>query len=209
MQHLQNNTTLNLRDHRGEYLANSASVATCPDIFLCNMVKEIWRPISGYEYKYSVSNLGKVKNVLKNKLLKESVRGKYLRVCLISNENVYNHKSIHRLVAEEFISNPNNKKQVNHIDFNGFNNCASNLEWCSAKENTNHSRINNRYPKTILTHNQKENLKKINSKKVIDVDTGIVYNSASEASRVIGIKKSTLIHYLIGSRKNKTKLKYL
>jgi len=173
-----------------------------------NNQKEVWLPVKGYEGFYEVSNFGNVLNVAKNRLLTKSVRGSYYRVTLFKSNNK-NLKSIHRLVAESFIDNPMTKKEVNHIDFNGFNNCASNLEWVTPKENIKHSRINNRYPKMKISKSHMEKLKKSNSKKVLNKDNGDIYNSVTEAANKLGYKKSTLIHYLIGSRVNKTNLQYL
>ena len=57
--------------------------------------------------------------------------------------------NVHRLVAELFVLNLNNKRVVNHIDFNRKNNNSTNLEWCSLIENTNHSVIEGRYSKKL------------------------------------------------------------
>ena len=62
----------------------------------------------------------------------------YLMVCLRQNGKQY-LKSVHRLIAQTFIPNPENKPQVNHIDSDKTNNTVSNLEWCTAKENQTHA----------------------------------------------------------------------
>lgn len=64
----------------------------------------------------------------------------YKTVCLHSDKAGYKiSKPVHRLVDEQFIDNPENKKEVNHIDGNKINNNASNLEWCTRQENSDHA----------------------------------------------------------------------
>lgn len=58
---------------------------------------------------------------------------------MLSKDGKVKNESIHRLVAQAFIPNPDSKPQVNHIDCNTLNNNVSNLEWCTAKENTVHA----------------------------------------------------------------------
>lgn len=72
----------------------------------------------------------------------------YLIVNLNKNNKCYK-KKIHRLVAEVFISNPENKPQVNHIDENKQNNCYLNLEWVTNKENSNHGTKTERTTKAL------------------------------------------------------------
>lgn len=62
----------------------------------------------------------------------------YSTVCISKDKKVYS-KKIHRLIAEMFIPNPENKPEVNHIDGNKANNNISNLEWCTKSENTKHA----------------------------------------------------------------------
>lgn len=94
---------------------------------------EIWKEIENLNGKYLISNYGNVKSLYINKILKAGYNNGYLMVNLKSKMYY-----IHRLVATYFIENTNNKKQVNHLDLNKSNNSIENLEWCSAKENTNH-----------------------------------------------------------------------
>ncbi len=92
------------------------------------MAKEIYKDIKGYEGEYKVSNCGNVYSCKRNIILKPSTtKNGYLRVSLCQN-GIKKYFSIHRLVAEAFIPNPNNLPQVNHIDENKKNNNASNLE---------------------------------------------------------------------------------
>lgn len=109
---------------------------------------EIWKDIAGYEGLYQVSNLGRVKSLerdtkrarpqhIQERILKQR-NGEYLMVYL-ADAGKYEARLVHRLVAQAFISNPDNKPIVNHIDGNKYNNRADNLEWCTHKENVIHA----------------------------------------------------------------------
>lgn len=102
---------------------------------------EKWKDVKNYEGIYQVSNLGNIKTIRKNKIMKLNKRNGYYQICLRKNEN-RESKQVHRLVAEAFIDNPLNKKVVNHKDFNPLNNNVNNLEWCTQKENINWSICN-------------------------------------------------------------------
>ncbi|MEE0060401.1 MAG: NUMOD4 domain-containing protein [Acutalibacteraceae bacterium] len=123
---------------------------------------EVWKKIAGFE-RYSVSNLGRVKNNKTEKIL--SVRkasNGYLRVNLRKGNVKYEKPTViavHRLVAEAFLTRVSDKQCVNHIDGNKTNNHINNLEWVSNKENTAHAIKN-----SLMTVDTKEIfLAKVNS----------------------------------------------
>ena len=104
---------------------------------------EKYLPIEGFP-DYLVTSQGRVLSLKDNKgndrikeLKPQIINSGYLTVVLYKNGKQY-RKTIHRLVAQAFIPNPDNKPQVNHIDENKRNNHVSNLEWATAKENINY-----------------------------------------------------------------------
>ncbi len=113
---------------------------------------EVFVDIPGYEGYYQVSNYGKVISLyrvikektgktqaLKGRILKLRINpGGYYYVGLGKNGSKATF-AIHQLVAQAFISNPNNKKTVNHIDGNKLNNSVTNLEWSTYSENLEHA----------------------------------------------------------------------
>lgn len=115
---------------------------------------EIWKDIAGYENLYEISNYGNVRAKYREFIGKDGKLKKYhermlkpdtsvlkrgyVRVTL-SKDYVVTRFQVHRLVAEAFIPNPDNKPFVNHIDNNGLNNHVSNLEWCTHSENMIHA----------------------------------------------------------------------
>lgn len=109
------------------------------------MEKEIWKDILNFEGEYQISNLGRVKSLPRFKKRKEEKilkisKGKrgYYSIVLWKNQKSKTF-TIHRLIACHFIPNPENKREVNHIDANKLNNNLSNLEWVTPKENSIHA----------------------------------------------------------------------
>ena len=95
-------------------------------------MEEIWKDIS-FNDLYQISNKGNFKRG--NKLINGWIQNTGYKTVNIKEKKY----SIHRLVAEAFIPNPENKAQVNHKDGNKLNNCVSNLEWVTPKENVQHA----------------------------------------------------------------------
>lgn len=100
---------------------------------------EIWKPIAGYEGLYEVSNLGNIKSLRRNKIMKQGVHSFGYRYVILSKNNESKNLLVHRLVAEAFISKIEGKTDVNHIDGNKYNNSVDNLEWVSKSENMYHA----------------------------------------------------------------------
>ena len=127
---------------------------------------EIWKDIDGYEGIYQISDYGRVKSLsrkievyrdgethvryYKERLMSLSTRVRYPNVNLSIDGRIENFL-IHRLVAQAFIPNPENKSYVNHIDGDPHNNHVSNLEWVTQSENINHAiKIGNKEAKVEI-----------------------------------------------------------
>jgi hypothetical protein len=173
----------------------------------------VWKNIANYDEMYEVSCDGEIRS--KNRFTK-SISGRkrfvigrviktkknrdgYLFVTLSKNGQVQN-LYVHRIVAETYISNPDNKPQVNHIDGDKKNNSVDNLEWVSVSENTKHAYKNGLSGNIGATH--------CFAKKLIDNCTGKEYGCIKEAANDLGINYTTLRNMLCGSNKNKTCLEY-
>lgn len=97
---------------------------------------ETWKPINGFP-KYHVSNQGRIKNIESGRIFTgtQDAFG-YMHVRLINPQGTYTLRKIHRLVAEAFLPNPDNKPIIDHIDGDKTNNALSNLRWVTYSENT-------------------------------------------------------------------------
>jgi hypothetical protein len=154
---------------------------------------EIWKDIKGYEGFYQASNYGKIKNVKTgHKTYGSKSRGSYLRKTLCKN-NVKKYFLVHRIIAETFINNSENKPTVNHIDGDRTNNNVFNLEWSTYQEQEYHK---------IYELNNGKGLTG-NPIKMICNETGKVYESVSRCSKDMKLNVMSIYRYLDTGKKFK------
>ena len=161
------------------------------------MSGEIWKPAGGFEGLYAVSNLGRVKSLKRNTtsggIMKTHINRGYEYVHLCKDGKHYNAK-VHRMVASAFVPNPMGKPEVNHIDEDKTNNCADNLEWVTAKENSRHGtkaeRVAQKTRKKIVQMDLNGvPIKTWDSSVAIEKETG--FRSSNIRSVCCGIAKSS------------------
>lgn len=161
----------------------------------------IWKDIPGWEEYYEINNYGEVRNKKSSHILVgDKNSAGYMRVCLY-NKNKKFRFFRHIMVAKLFLDNPNNFKEVNHIDGNKENNYVKNLEFCDRK------------------HNERE-AHRIGIKKyrpfIVKFNTGEykTYEFTIDLATEINVTKRTVLNYLQGKSKgyldkNISSIKYL
>ena len=167
--------------------------------------KEEFKPIKDFEGLYEISNLGKVKNLKTNRILKTQIlKIGYNSVNLCKNSKLTT-KYIHRLIAIAFIPNLQNKVEVNHINGIKTDNRILNLEWATHKENINHAhRIGLCDAGNIA---RKLAIEKRNNKETLDLYTGILYDSLKNACESLNLNYKSQAYKIF--KKNNTRLQYI
>lgn len=166
--------------------------------------------------KYYVTKEGLIFSSYTNRFLKFSYdKQGYERVRLYIAGLKAKTIKVHRLVAETYIDNPENKKDVNHIDGNKANNNVNNLEWCTRSENVIHAF---RMGLSKISENQKKRFIEMSknqtganspaSRKLINIKTGEIFNTIKEVLPLVNLKRTTFQAMLNGQNTNRTDFKY-
>jgi hypothetical protein len=162
-------------------------------------MNENWKDIVGYEGIYQVSTIGRLKSIdrivvtkaqirkpIKGRILKQSLGTTGYYGCNLSKGAITKTKMIHRIVANTFIQNIDNKKEVNHINGIKTNNHILNLEWVTPKQNCQHAKHE------LKVNVYKEGFENNRSKLVVQVSLdGFIQNvfgSVNEAARKTGLR---------------------
>lgn len=145
-----------------------------------DLPNEEWRDVKDFEGLYQVSNYGRVKSlsrvldyhriVTKTRILRPGKNSAYYYVVILCKNSKKYTKRVHRLVADVFIPNPEQKPEVNHIKYvtkDSCDNTVANLEWVTSKENSQHCKLLNRNSKPPVHYGGDNNA----SKKVYQYDT--------------------------------------
>ena len=161
-----------------------------------NTVEEVWKDIEGYEGLYEVSSFGRVRNSKSKRIRKQNLVKGYLMIGL-SKDGKKKVFSVHRLVALNFIPNPEEKPEVNHLDEIKTNNNVDNLAWATSKENSNWGTRNKKISEYVIANPVRIKGRKNNNRGggkfkpiyQIDANTGEIvnrYDSVGEALVAMG-----------------------
>lgn len=164
------------------------------------MIGKTWRKIEGFP-KYMVSDNGDIRSLDYNhtgrsKILKpQKWGGRYPTVVLSKDGKSYT-KTVHRIVAEAFVPNPENKPVINHKNGDKTDNKASNLEWATISENTKHA-----YTSGLFVNPRK--------KAIICLETGAIYSDSYAAAKDTGAYQGNITKCCLGRYRQTAKLHFV
>lgn len=185
-------------------------------------MEEVWKDVVGYEGLYMVSNFGRIKSLERNHIRKSFVNNKFFETVITRKEKILSSKRIckgrgslfgyikyrlfkngegknlfaHKIVANAFLKNPENKNQVDHIDGNSLNNTVENLKWVTSKENNKNKITVCRHKKSMQKYYDKNCLcyKGTTVRKYCE-ENGLTYSCVLKKIRKYGYGVKEAIEY--------------
>lgn len=161
------------------------------------METEIWKDIPNYEGIYKVSSHGRIISIKDKNIIRKQATLKGYKIIDLFKNGVCKMHRVHRLVAQAFIPNPENKPCIDHIDGNRANNMISNLRWVTIKENQNNPVTRKKLSqRKVKPHNEKPILQ-IKGSKII-----ARYKSIHDAARKLNITATNICAVCKGREKS-------
>ena len=175
------------------------------------LTQEYWVPIPNYEGYYEISTIGNIRSIKrsiltksgylkpeKERIITQRISNKGYSTVTLSKNGQSKSQHVHRLLAQAFIPNPENKATVNHLNGDKLDNRIENLEWATYSENAIHA-----YKSGLYKSNERKR------RLIIDTCSGEKYTSIKKAAVHLNINYSTCRNYLSGHSPNATCLQYV
>lgn len=166
-----------------------------------------WHKLRKYP-SYEITQQGDVRNSVTGTILKPQRTPQGYQHVTLCDDMGRHQRSIHSLVAEEFLDNPGNYSEVNHIDGDKTNNCVDNLEWCTRSGNMKHA-YKNGLQKPIRDQIERSLSKAVNARKrpVRNIETGECYSSLTECAKKENLARSA-VSFHVGGKARKQRFEY-
>ena len=182
-----------------------------PTEWLDDLIGEEWRDVAGFEGRYQVSNLGRVKSFMKRNAhllhLNYDSRTGYYYVSLVMKNGEHKNMSIHSLVATAFIPNPENKPTIDHLDRNRKNNRVYNLRWATYHEQVETQKRHGTFKlkadnganfREILTDDEVRQIREM-------YKFGVKGYGATAIGQMFGVSKTTILRLVKGKTYQRVK----